>query len=90
MSYEFVISDKNIPKLNKVLVAEKPIELNKEYTISLTNYIANGGGELDAILPQKRITPLKKRILDTDVLVKYIKQKDTLKPILEGRIRAFP
>lgn len=60
-----------------------PIELNKSYTITVNNYMADGG---DGYTVLAGITNRTVDIVDLEAFVNYIKAKGVVDPKIEGRI----
>jgi 2',3'-cyclic-nucleotide 2'-phosphodiesterase (5'-nucleotidase family) len=78
-------------KAENILINHQPIDLNKEYVIANTDYIANGGGGCSML---KNIPKMNKGYLLRDALIEYIssftKQSKPIEAILDNRIIYVP
>ncbi|WP_394137793.1 bifunctional 2',3'-cyclic-nucleotide 2'-phosphodiesterase/3'-nucleotidase [Cytobacillus oceanisediminis] len=59
------------------------IDPNKEYTVTVNNYMADGGDGYSVLLNGKNRTV---DIVDLDALINYIKAREEINPAVEGRI----
>jgi 2',3'-cyclic-nucleotide 2'-phosphodiesterase/3'-nucleotidase/5'-nucleotidase len=59
------------------------IDPNMEYTVTVNNYMADGGDGYSVLLNGKNRTV---DIVDLDALINYIKANEEVNPAVEGRI----
>ncbi|OYD57794.1 bifunctional metallophosphatase/5'-nucleotidase [Fictibacillus aquaticus] len=59
-----------------------PLDMNKTYTATVNNFMAGGGDGYSALLGGKNPTV---DITDLDALIKYVKARGTVNPVIEGR-----
>jgi 2',3'-cyclic-nucleotide 2'-phosphodiesterase (5'-nucleotidase family) len=90
-------------RIKEVLIGEKPLELDKEYTVATNDFLAAGGdgymafGEalrsskdfviIGGTMKGEKITYSDASKYLRDVVVEYIKKKKIIAPEIEGRIR---
>ncbi|USK39829.1 bifunctional 2',3'-cyclic-nucleotide 2'-phosphodiesterase/3'-nucleotidase [Cytobacillus firmus] len=60
-----------------------PITAEQEYSVTVNNYMADGGDGYSALLNGKNRTV---DIVDLDALLNYIKEQKEVNPVVEGRI----
>lgn len=60
-----------------------PIDLNQSYTITVNNYMADGG---DGYFVLAGITNRTIDVVDLEAFVNYIKAKGVVDPKIEGRV----
>ncbi|WP_240035300.1 bifunctional 2',3'-cyclic-nucleotide 2'-phosphodiesterase/3'-nucleotidase [Neobacillus notoginsengisoli] len=60
-----------------------PIVASEEYTVTVNNFMADGGDELHVLKDGKN---REVHVTDLDALVEYIQAKGTVTPTIEGRI----
>lgn len=85
-SYIYNSSSKLGEKIKQIEVNNKPIVLNKRYTLALPEYILLGGNNFD-FGENVEILDVNKVKKDLDIFIDYCKKTKYMNPILEGRIK---
>ncbi len=69
-----------------VTIGGKPLETKKAYTLSVVDYLINGGDGFDMLKSAEIIENMKEPLYSWEVLRLYIEKKETIKPAVEGRL----
>ena len=70
-----------------IRVNNMPIESSSRYRVVTSDYLANGGGRISVLR-----SPLAREDLTTllrDAFIEYVRDTETINPILDGRIRVL-
>ncbi|WP_248723416.1 5'-nucleotidase C-terminal domain-containing protein [Seonamhaeicola sp. ML3] len=70
-------------KLQNVAVNGKPIEQNKVYHIATSNYLYNGGDNMNFFKSNEGVVDLDYKI--RNAMIDYFKRTDTIKPVKDDR-----
>lgn len=83
--------NKNIgSRVSEVSIDNKPINLDKIYTVALPMYIKNGGDGFLMLKDSKnQDISFENEKIDSEIFIEYIKKIKTLNPQLEGRINVL-
>ncbi len=80
--------DKDTKKAVDITINGRPIDLQKDYIVLTSDYMANGGDSGKIFFRAKSVTEHHYKLRDAllDYLERLKKSGETLKPILDGRI----
>ena len=81
-------ADKQTKKVLEATLGGQPFDPKRNYTVVLSDYMANGGDNCEFLKNPIQYTPLN--LLFRDAMLEYLtqkgKQNNTLKPEIDGRI----
>ncbi len=84
-SYTFDASLPAGQRIKSVMVANRPLDPEKTYTLATTSYIANGGDGYDVLMNARRLS--RPKLIDSEALRRAIVAVRVIAPRVEGRIR---
>ena len=72
--------------MTNVLVAGRPLDADRMYTLGLPDYVLTGGDNYAMFAGQRVLTGPESGDLIVDALERYVRAKGTISPRIEGRI----
>ena len=88
MTFSFDTSKPAGSRVSNVMIARRPLDPNKTYTLTTTTFIAIDGGDGYTMFKDARVVAPPERLpLDSDVLTTEIRRSRRIAPKVEGRIK---
>jgi 5'-nucleotidase len=85
MTYAYDLSRPVGERVTEVMVAGKPLDPKKTYTLATSQYVAEGGDGYAVLKGSKNV--LTQKLLDSEVLRRAVAEAKVIAPRVEGRIR---
>jgi 5'-nucleotidase len=85
MTYEYDLSRPVGERVTKVLVAGRPLDPKKTYTLATSLYLVEGGDGYAVLKGSKNL--LTQKLVDSEVLRRAIAEAKLISPRVEGRVR---
>ncbi len=73
-------------RVDNILVNNEPLELQKDYTVAMPNYIFNGGDGFTMFSQSMLVVNETNARTDAEVLIEYAKNLEVIHETIEGRI----
>lgn len=67
-----IIGLEDKPQEIKLFINDEPIVPEATYTVAMSEYIAQGGGKFNKVPESRRLLPLEKTYIDSDILIEYL------------------
>ena len=85
MSYEYDLSRPAGDRVTRVLVAGRPLDPKKTYTLVTSQYVADGGDGYAVLKGHRNL--LTQKLVDSEALRRAIAEDKLIAPRVEGRVR---
>ncbi|SFL73012.1 5'-nucleotidase [Gracilibacillus orientalis] len=89
LKYSYQRNNPEGSRVDNILVNKEPLDLQKDYTVAMPNYLFNGGDGFTMFSQSMLVVDETNARTDAEVLIEYAEKSEVIHETIDGRITVF-